>query len=396
MKLREIVARRLRQLLQENIQLEEGDINFHLGDIKDTENIKPHFSDNILVMQGRGTGHFGSGVYFSTYSCSYMDSDTTLDKFRGDDYPQKFTNVNGKGVYRVDLDIYKNLYRVKSEAHGDLLFKTLKFANTIFYKNIYYHSGEFDKQNDLSSDYLKLKHNLSQIGLRLPNYKDFIRMIINAGKNIVDKKYVASFSTRIMEYNGFNGVNVSNIPMYDNTRHGSVIYDMSKLSDKPIPINVNLFCKHGTDYDSKTDVIQTDKYNDYDVKLLQGEIPRNIENVPTDKLVMFLKRYVGFLDTYTLENLDYRLREIYYRKLRKNLINGLIETKPNYLQILPLIDDNRFEIIMDINCKINNRTILDIILNMSGLLSDGIEKIKNNINRELTPEEQESLDWIDS
>jgi len=370
----------------------ETNINFHLsrgGDgFEDLDNIKPYGSDTIIMMKGRGTGHFGSGLYFSTYNCSFRDKETSLDVYRGDNYPQKFTKVNG-GVYRVDFDIYKNLYRVTNNQHAELLFKTLKFTNNIFYKNINYYDGKFDMQNDLSSDYLKLKHNLYKLGLKLPNYRDFIRMIITAGKNIKDKENFASFSTRIMEYNGFNGVNVSGIPEYDNTLHGSVIYDMSKLSDKPIPINTDIFCAK---YDWRNDVI--DNVFDDDVKLLKGETPMNIEKVSRDKLVMFLKRYKGFLKPYLLNDMGEELKKIHYKTLRKNLINGDINNEPDYKILEVLIDDNRFDIIMDIRCKIADRTILEIILdNLWRYTDENVEKIKNNINRELTPQEKEALKY---
>ena len=39
-----------------------------------------------------------------------------------------------------------------------------------------------------------------------------------------------SFSTVFMEWNGYNGVNVSGVDYYDNTKHGSVIYDLSKVN----------------------------------------------------------------------------------------------------------------------------------------------------------------------
>jgi hypothetical protein len=39
-----------------------------------------------------------------------------------------------------------------------------------------------------------------------------------------------SFSTVFMEWNGYNGVNVSGIEEFDNTTHGSVIYDLSKVN----------------------------------------------------------------------------------------------------------------------------------------------------------------------
>jgi hypothetical protein len=52
-------------------------------------------------------------------------------------------------------------------------------------------------------------------------------MAQNHGK---DDNVVQSFSTLFMEWNGYNGVNVSGIEYYDNTKHGSVIYDLSKTN----------------------------------------------------------------------------------------------------------------------------------------------------------------------
>ena len=60
-------------------------------------------------MSGRGTGHFGSGMYFSTY------------REEGKEYDQKYRYSYKSSpeliqvddsVYRVDLDIYKNLFKV--------------------------------------------------------------------------------------------------------------------------------------------------------------------------------------------------------------------------------------------------------------------------------------------
>lgn len=374
----------------------EADINFHLGNIKDVNDVKPYLSDNIYVMHMRDTGHFGSGLYFSTFNCREKRQD--IQKYADEyDFRPKLQNVE-QGVYRVDFDIYKNLYRVESDKHGDSLFKTLRMANRLFYGNIDVMTGkgDFVMNDSLSTVYLILKHNLSALGLKLPNYREFIKMLIKSSDDYKNEKNDnrASFSTRIMEYNGFNGVNVSNIPKYDNTTHGSVIYDISKLSDKPIPVDVDMFCK----YDDKSGVISKG-YSDYDSILLKGEIPLEIEKVQREKLVMFLKRYVGFLDRYTVKNLDNKSKEIYYRTLRKNLINGHIKSIEieNIKDLNPLIDDNRFEIIMDINCKINNRTILEYIFGRHYYFSDeDIEKIKNNINRELTPEEKEWLKEINS
>ena len=69
-------------------------------------NMKPHMSDNKYVMVGRDTGHFGSGTYFSTYSFSDTQSQPLRDSMNNPD--PNFIQI-GDNVYRVDLDLYKNL-----------------------------------------------------------------------------------------------------------------------------------------------------------------------------------------------------------------------------------------------------------------------------------------------
>jgi hypothetical protein len=112
-----------------------------------------------------------------------------------------------------------------------------------------------------------------------------------------------------MEYNGYNGVNVSGIEAYDNTTHGSVIYDLSKVDsivEQPMP-DPNI---HNLDsrYDNATGVYY-DK-GDYEMQALQGKSGAWVEHMrelPAQRLKRILKNYTSsgnILTTYDLKGLD--------------------------------------------------------------------------------------------
>lgn len=103
--------------------INEIEYNYHVGDIKDVNDVRPHYSDNKNIMRGRDTGHFGSGMYFSTYD----------GKYNNDSINPRLIQID-KNVYRVDFDLYKNLYRVRDDRHGDMLFNTLRNLNNLYYK----------------------------------------------------------------------------------------------------------------------------------------------------------------------------------------------------------------------------------------------------------------------
>ena len=191
-------------------------------------------TDALVMMKGRGTGHFGSGTYLSTYK---QDSDFSVDSKRVRDtleknYGEPLIQVSPK-TYAIDLDRY-NLYRPKNEEHAEILFQLLKTINDLFY------AVESDTKLKQKKEYLtdildsckKLNLEFTKEFVKkvkyevLPNYSKNYR----GGENL---KYKASISTMFMEDNGWNGVNVNNIPLFDNTRHGSVIYDMKNLVDAP-------------------------------------------------------------------------------------------------------------------------------------------------------------------
>ena len=207
-----------------NKLISEDNFNFHHSS-GGGEDSKPHYSENkFQINGGRGTGHFGSGTYFSTY---YYN-----------DYPSKYGNQVSKdkryikiddNLYRVDFDLYRNLFRVHSKTEGDVLFTLMKNLN-FMYSKINSNFGKFDKNSatyDNSIQYQIIKKNSKALGLKCPSYMELTRMAQELGK---DDDRIESFSTYFMEWNGYNGVNVSGIPFYDNTTHGSVIYDLSKVS----------------------------------------------------------------------------------------------------------------------------------------------------------------------
>ena len=207
--------------------LKESEWNFHFGNL---HNGKPYYSDNKYQMAGRETGHFGSGTYFSTYRGEFDNRSSVVDKY-SDGYG--ISNPNfievADHIYRVDFDLYKNLYRVRSKKQGDVLYTMLADLNHMFNRitvngNFYPNRAKYDN-SDL---YQRIKANADGLGLKCPSYYELTRMAQGLGK---DENDVRSFSTVFMEWNGYNGVNVSGVDYYDNTKHGSVIYDLSKVND---------------------------------------------------------------------------------------------------------------------------------------------------------------------
>jgi hypothetical protein len=220
------------------------------------------------MMRGRQTGHFGSGMYFSTYNhCNAMNNKKYMDKKQ----KSALTKVNDN-VYRVDMDMYKNLYRVKSENEGNILYYTLNIVNDfneIFTNLVDEGKNVSEAFNRLYRSKLKIENNFKYLNLTLPADDEFLKLLIKNAKLMSQNKTGPSLSTQIMEFNGYNGVNVQNISGYDNRLHGSVIYDMSKIDVQPkkvTPNQINMFCK----IDMKTRVVTTDFNDDLIGKFLSN------------------------------------------------------------------------------------------------------------------------------
>lgn len=398
----------IKQLLR--VALNEAEYNYHfshstmpLGD-----NPEPYGSDNIFIMQGRDTGHFGSGVYFSTYTCGEeRDYDNKYGQYGSERIVNNPNLMNVRNnLYRVDFDIYRNLYRVTNRNHGDILFQTLKLSNQIFYAFNYGYKETKKIPDWLGNRYILLENNFSKLGLNLPKYKEFIQMLIKADndynvfswdgkkedrKNALRSSF-SSFSTRLMEYNDYNGVNVSNVKGYDNTLHGSVIYDMSKVDGEPKPIkNVSMFCKikngaAGEDYSGN-------KYADIKFKLLSNkpltymdfELINDMDK--KDQLTIF-KRYNKFIPEYSLGYLNDYSKSIYFKTLENKIVKGVMDEELTPKIIETIIKNGYGNIIYNENIRFHNNTLLGYVLSMLWRFDDkDIENILMNIPRALNEDE---------
>ena len=279
-----------------NKLISEDNFNFHHSS-GGGEDSKPHYSENkFQINGGRDTGHFGSGTYFSTYSYN--------------DYPSKYGNQvsNDKryikiddNLYRVDFDLYRNLFRVHSKTEGDVLFTLMKNLN-FMYSKINSNFGKFDKNSatyDNSIQYQIIKKNSKALGLKCPSYMELTRMAQELGK---DDDRIESFSTYFMEWNGYNGVYVSGIPFYDNTNHGSVIYDLSKVSGdiEKVDDGEKFISARGNSF---ANTIVREGWEDSDAESLNGDTPQ-YGSYLSDKLnEMDDKHAIRILKNYTLRGI---------------------------------------------------------------------------------------------
>lgn len=206
---------RLKQIINEEITQLLEVFNYHFSHGREHDG-RPYGSENKFQMVGRDTGHFGSGTYFSTYRFDDIADIEQYNKERTNE--PNFIKIKDN-VYRVDLDFYKNLYKVPNERWGNVLYTTLQNVNALYNK---VSNGDYN----CSKQYQIIKNNCSHIGLNCPPYIDLMKMAKLHTQNNSD---IRSFSTVFMEWNGYNGVNVSGIFKFDNTLHGSVVYDLSKV-----------------------------------------------------------------------------------------------------------------------------------------------------------------------
>jgi hypothetical protein len=260
--------------------------------------------------------------------------------------------------------------------------------------------------------YPRINHNLQLLGLKLPPYKEYIAMIKKAADDIAnswgdeenrnfDRR---SLSTRIMEYNGYNGVNVSGVPELDNTTYGSVIYDLSKKDylTKVTGNQVNIYCSmdHGI-------INKRHEYADGPeqriMRMLSKDGPVNafsvVHDVPEKYLAFFFNRYPYFLPSFAIEKLSENGKKIYFaslfRKLRKNEMKNY--DKLEY-ELRPLFEYN-IDAILNPNFLLEGKTLLHIVLLRNYEFNDNtqlvplLKRIKET-GKVLSPEEQELYDDI--
>ena len=364
--------------------INETEYNYHVGNIKDINDIKPHYSENKVIMRGRDTGHFGSGIYFSTYDGTYHSDNTEPN----------FTQID-KHLYRVDFDLYKNLYQVYNERHGDMLYNTLSNLNNLYYKVC-------DSNYNCRKNYLIIQRNCQALGLYCPLYRELLMMALNLCKNSDDNR---SFSTLFMEYNGYNGVNVSGIRKYDNTLYGSVIYDLSKIDRNSIrKINVDYSKIPYVD----SSVATSNELNDveYDVLRNKRDISTyKLKDLPLDRVWSILKSSNYIVSDLECMKYDFddafikRYLRLIYTKCKQNEIKN--ESILYNSDIIKLIYNYKAFYFVNLFPLYENNKGYDMLLCLTerAFFEDEPEKILKdiigNLNRELSIFEKEILDkWL--
>ena len=399
----------------------EGEYMFHLTggnktyDRINVDNVEPYYSDSIIYMSGRDTGHFGSGMYFSTYSCkdygAYYDD---LQQYKDDYKPEhkKLLKITD-GLYRVNTDLYQNLYRIKNEEQGRLLHKTLNWINAST-------SSYNDKPLDKRMSYPKHKHNLELLGLKMPPYREFVAMVAKGMEDIKKSRGYEnnkefdrrSMSTRIMEYNGYNGVNTSGVAALDNTTYGSVIYDMQKINTDFVPVGKNQihqYCemKNGI-INNERSIFDKQTPEKMVMYLLSKDerVPSfQINKIPEKYLSFFFNRHYHFLYDFVLEDLSEYAKKMYFISLSKKLKTGEMVVRNTKREISPLFE---YDISMILNP--NNIvqpdydttpiTLLELVLRRPYEFDDEkhmiplVKKIKET-GRKLSPGEQEWYDQLE-
>ncbi len=218
-------------------------IGYHAGDLGKTEHLARFHGSN------RGTGHFGTGTYFV-----------------GDKKEIDLGGYKDRPVQEVDFTGY-NLFKPVTHDRADKLHEGLKFIND---STNYYESGMtlqqlFDAQANGKDD--------SRVRTYQDRFKDLYSLFYEGAgikellssrggqeffekvlMPILDEIYgevtgwdykwaydkTDSASTRFMKKLGYEGVDVRGIKGFDNTKYGSVIYDLKtgqeEVAKTPEPV----------------------------------------------------------------------------------------------------------------------------------------------------------------
>lgn len=197
-------------------------IGYHAGNLDElfTTHKSESWSDRIDALQSGDFGAWGTGTYITKNL---------------EDLPQR-----GK-FYAVDLSKY-NMYINHTAEQAEQLNTFLKSLEKFVLS-----SGEFRGFDEdiagmnVDSLFKMAQSVFTDINLDIQVFTDFINqmksLVAQSGIDTEgvyhlsnpDLEYSDSIPTRFMKSLGYQGVNNSGIPNYDNVEHGSVIYDLDTL-----------------------------------------------------------------------------------------------------------------------------------------------------------------------
>jgi len=330
----------LRNIIK-NLLLEE-DLTLHISNKEEIFDVdsdyKPYYSENIVRMDsGRDTGHFGSGTYFSTYNESKQISELLTD-YTYNNHTPKPTKENPvikikNNIIVTDLDLYK-LYKPSGYEHADLLFKTLKKINSL--GSIYNNDKISYSDNYIKDKLIEIDTNLKILKLKRPKMTTIARIINSLSKSYSENSKLGSYptlATSFMEYNGYNGVNVNNITGFDNTLHGSVVYDLRK---------------------TVSDSIKSPRVDIWDTKYIENKIKKLVKNANSNGY-LHLNKSLSIKDINLIFNLLTKFVSIF--NFNYSLENDEI-TEEQYNHILKIYPKYFFRILQDdIEIKLDRYTL---------------------------------------
>lgn len=374
----QIINEIINKYLQNNIIIETN-FNYHVSGKHDIQGYgRPYVSDNRNLINSRETGHFGSGTYFSTYK---FDKPNIRKEDDGLNKTPEFIKIKD-GLYRVDMDFYKNLYVVNNSYEAKVLYTTLRLLNVMF-KNVC--EGKYDN----AYYYQQIRHNIDYLELNNIDYKSLTRMM----QEYKQSDNIQSFSTYFMEQNGYNGVNVSDIADFDTTYHGSVIYDLSNLNIRKVEKKTNKKQMPYSDNHSNqayNDFVSGDENSkDFSRDFILGTIkfPEQFLSLSENNQIRYIKNCLKNnrpIEYYLLSNALPKIVKFYFKflyntyKNDSDQINNIFNNNSNYIRLI-----NKYKLYYFININSNNNyDILHEIFNENYLMN--IQDRKSFVNYLLT------------
>lgn len=207
-----LIGKVVRRILNE--MLNNGDnYGWHAGDLGKAE----HFS--VMSSGSRGTGHFGTGTYF----CS------SEDKLNGYNYRQR-------PKHKINL----NNYNLVTLRNNDLAFQfhhALKYINNTAFREMYENGAVNEEKLKKACQIIAVmlfSNKIQQLS-DLSVYRDKVYQkaidLLSDYANYYNNEFHGksernSITTELLKSFGFDGVDVRQCDLLDNTTYGSVIYDL--------------------------------------------------------------------------------------------------------------------------------------------------------------------------